>query len=76
MEWEQLFERIIFARFESECQNTKLIQAYTPTNEDEKEIKKDFYHRLQTAFDKRKARDLIIATGDLNAKVGSDNSNR
>ena len=39
-------------------------------------MKEDVYHQLQTAFDKRKARDLIMVIGDLNENVGSDNRNR
>ena len=39
-------------------------------------MKKDFYHQLQTAFNKKKTRDLIMVIGDLTAKVGSDNMNR
>ena len=75
-EWEPISERIISARFESKCQNTIIIQVYAPTNEAEKEVKEEFYHQLQTAFNKRKGRDLIMVFGDLNAKVGSDNRNR
>lgn len=33
-------------------------QVYAPMNNAEKQVKKDFYHQLQTAFNKRKARDL------------------
>ena len=45
---------------------------YAPTNDAEEEKKEDFYHQLQTAVNKRKARDLNMVIGDLNAKVGSD----
>ena len=68
-------ERIIFARFESKCQNTTIIQVCAPTNEAEEEEKEDFYHQLQSAYNSSKARDLTMVIGDLNAKVGSDNSN-
>ena len=74
-EWEPISERIIFARFESKCQNTTIIQVYAPTNEAEEEEKEDFYHQLQSAYNNRKARDLTMVIGDLNAKVGSDNRN-
>ena len=50
-------------------------QVYAPTNEAKEEVKQDFHHQLQTAFDKGKARDLIMLIGDLNANVGSDNRN-
>ena len=32
-EWEPISERIIFARFESKCQNATIIQVYAPTND-------------------------------------------
>ena len=38
-------------------------------------MKEDFYHQLQSAYNKRKARDLTMVIGDLNAKVGLDNRN-
>ena len=74
-EWQPISEWIIFARFESKCQNTTIIHVYAPTNDAEEEEKKDFYHQLQSACNKRKARDLTMDTGDLNAKMGSDNRN-
>ena len=74
-EWEPISERIIFARFESKCQNTTIIQVYAPTNDAEEGVKEDFNHQLQSAYNKRKARDLTMVIGDLNAKVGSDNRN-
>ena len=74
-ECEPISERIIFARFESKCQNTTIIQVYAPTNDAEEGVKGDFYHQLQSAYNKRKARDLTMVIGDLNMKVGSDNRN-
>ena len=67
-------EWIIFAMFESKYQNTTIIQVYAPMNDAEEE-EKDFYHQLQSAYNKRKARDLTMVIGDLNTKVGSDNRN-
>ena len=75
-EWEPISERIITARFESKCQATRVIQVYAPTNDAEENEKEDFYHQLQTTLSKGKLRDLTLVIGDLNAKVGSDNTNR
>ena len=75
-EWEPISERIITARFESKCQATRVIQVYAPTNDAEEDEKEDFYHQLQTTLSKGKSRDLTLVIGDLNAKVGSDNTNR
>ena len=74
-EWQPISERIIFARFESKCQNTTIIQVYAPTNNAEEEEKEDFYNQLQSAYNKRKARDLTMVISDLNTKVCSDNRN-
>ena len=59
----------------SKCQSTTIIQVYAPTNDAEEGVKENFYHQLQSAYNKRKARDLTMVIGDLNAKVGSDNRN-
>ena len=75
-EWEPISERIITARLESKCQATRVIQVYAPTNDAEEDEKEDFYHQLQTTLSKGKSRDLALVIGDLNAKVGSDNTNR
>ena len=74
-EWEPIPERIINAKFESKCQDTTIVQVYAPTNRAEDEEKEDFYHRLQTAFNKKKSRDLTTVIGDLNATVVSYNAN-
>lgn len=74
-EWEPISKRIIFARFQSKCLNTTIIQVYAPMNDTEEEEKEDFCHQLQSAFNKRKARNLTMVIGDLNAKVGLDSRN-
>ena len=74
-EWELISEQIISARFESKCQNTTIIQVYATTNEAEEEENEDFYHQLQSPYNNRRARDLTMVIGDLNAKVGLDNRN-
>ena len=56
------------------CQNTTIIQVYAPANEAEEEVKKDVYHQLYTAIN-RKTKNLIVIIGYTNAKVGSDNRN-
>ena len=45
-------------------------------NDGEREEKTDVYHQLETAFRKRKVRNLTMVIGDLNAKLGSENRNR
>ena len=57
-------------------ENTKLnvIQCYAPTLDTDEETKEDFYNKLKTLCDKLKEKDMTILMGDLNAKIGSDNS--
>ena len=76
MEWEPVSDRIISARFESRFQKTYIIMCYAPTN-DAEEVEKDrFYAQLQATVDKVPKHDMLILMGDLNAKVGSDNTGR
>ena len=41
--------------------------------EADKQLKGEFYMRLQDVLDKRNKHDLLIVTGDMNAKVGEEN---
>ena len=74
-ECEPISEQIIFAKFQSECQKTTIFQVYAPMNNAQEGVKEDFYQQFQCTCSKRKARDLTMVIGDLNAKVGADNRN-
>ena len=52
-----------------------ILQCYAPTNEAEEEVKEDWYEQLQMAVSKVPQHDILLLTGDMNAKVGTDNSN-
>ena len=41
--------------------------------EADKQLKEEFYVRLQDVLDKRNKHDLLIVTGDMNDKVGEEN---
>jgi len=73
--WEAAGPRIIYTSFKTKKENIKLntIQCYAPTNDKDEETKEDFYNNLQTLCDKLQ-KDMTILMGDLNAKIGSDNS--
>uniref|UniRef100_A0A0L8GNS1 Endonuclease/exonuclease/phosphatase domain-containing protein n=1 Tax=Octopus bimaculoides TaxID=37653 RepID=A0A0L8GNS1_OCTBM len=76
MEWEPVSDRIIMARFKSRFQQVSIIMCYAPTNNAEEDTKDVFYSQLQTVVDRIPRRDMLILMGDMNAKVGSDNSGR
>ena len=74
MEWTPINKRIITARFYSKYRRVTIIQVYAPHNEKEDAEKEQFYQELQETVDECNKNDIIIIMGDLNAKVGSDNS--
>ncbi|VDO67478.1 unnamed protein product, partial [Schistosoma margrebowiei] len=51
-----------------------IIQCYAPTNDSNDDIKDQFYERLQSVIEKCPRKDLTILMGDLNAKVGIENT--
>ena len=47
-----------------------MIHAYSPTNDASIESKDDFYEQLEGMVQKCNRNDILLITGDLNAKVG------
>ena len=76
MEWTPISKRIITARFYSKYKKLTVVQAYAPTNDAMDEEKNDFYKQLQDTVSRCNINDLIVVMGDLNAKVGNNNTNR
>ena len=76
LEWNPMSDRIITARFESRFKKVPIIMCYAPTNTSEEENKNSFYAQLQSVLDKIPNRDMLILMGDMNAKVGADNTAR
>ncbi|XP_068704802.1 craniofacial development protein 2-like [Montipora foliosa] len=70
--WAPIDERIIRARFHSKYVKLTLIHVCAPINDTDEEVKDHFYEKLQTKVKKTPKHDLLVITGDLNAKVGSD----
>ena len=70
MEWTPESSRIIRARFYSKYRKLTLIHAYSPTNDACIESKGEFYEQLEGTVQKCNRNDILLITGDLNAKVG------
>lgn len=74
IDWTAVSERIIIARFYSKHIKLTIIHAYCPTNGSAAEEKDSFYELLNDTIQKVHRHDILVVTGDFNAKVGSQPS--
>lgn len=74
LEWKPISSRIIHARFKSNVRNISLIQCYAPTEDADSENKDQFYSLLTSTVLKVPKQDILIVMGDMNSKVGADNT--
>ena len=65
-------ERLCSLRIRDKFFNITLINAQSPTEDKDEDMKDDFYEKLQRIYDRSPARDIKIILGDLNAKVGRE----
>ena len=74
VEWKPINSRPLKARFKGHHNNLTVIQCYAPTNDSEDKIKDAFCDQLQTEIISSSSHDILIVMGDLNAKVGNENT--
>ena len=71
---------IITARYYSKYKKLTVVQAYAPINDAMDKQKNptilQSYNQLQDTISDCKRNDVIVVMGDLNAKVGNNNTNR
>ena len=61
---------MIQARFYSRHIKLTIIHIYAPTEDTDEQLKDEFYTRLQRVLDSRNQHNMLIITGDMNAKAG------
>jgi len=71
IEWSGINERIIMARFHSKFIKLTVIHAYAPTNDADDNAKDEFYEVLSDTVQRTHKHDILVVTGDFNAKVGN-----
>ena len=59
------------SRFYSKFVKVTMIHVYAPTNDADEQTKEEFYGKLQELTEQLHNDDMLIITGDMNAKVGN-----
>nr|CAH8823142.1 unnamed protein product [Trichobilharzia regenti] len=76
MQLKPVSSRTTTAMFNSKERKVTVIQCYAPTNVSEQEKKEALYRQIQTVMDNVPNGDIRILMGDMNAKLGGDNTIR
>ena len=70
--YQAVSSRIIMARFTTKFCKMTVIQTYAPTSDSTEEVIDSFYGEMQQMVSAVPKHDILIITGDWNAKVGTD----
>ena len=80
LKWKSINERVIVARFLRDLKITRTKRysclVYVPTEDGDAEDKERYYSEMNGLFDRIAKGVVVILMGDMNAKTGSDNTNR
>ena len=76
LEWKPINDRLLKARFNSKFAKLTVIACYAPTEDAEEEIKDEFYDQLEEEIQTTPRHDVLMVVGDLNARVGEENTGR
>ena len=76
MEWMPINKRIITARFYSKYKKLTVVKAYAPTNDAMDKENNELYNLLRDTVSDCNGNGIMVVKGDLNAKVGKNNTNR
>ena len=76
LEWKPINDRLLKARFNSKFAKLTVIACYAPTEDAEEEIKDEFYDQLKEEIRTTPRHDVLMVVGDLNARVGEENTGR
>ena len=71
MGYNPVTDRLVSVRLRGQIKNVKLIQVYAPTSAATDEEIETFYETLQQEINSKDRQDILIISGDLNAKVGA-----
>ena len=80
LEWKPVNDRLMKVRFNSKFAKFTIIECYAPTEEAEEEEKDELYEQLELVVEEEirttPRHDVLMVIGDLNARVGEDNTGK
>ena len=76
LEWKPVNDRLMKVRFNSKFAKLTIIACYAPTEEAEEEEQDEFYEQLEEEIRTTPRHDVLMVIGDLNARVGEDNTGK
>ena len=76
LEWKPVNDRLMKVRFNSKFAKLTIVACYAPTEEAEEEEKDELYEQIEEEIRTTPRHDVLMVIGDLNARVGEDNTGK